>query len=196
MNAPMPPAMDAAAAPLLDQLRILFAGMDRAWDQAAAASGFACDGCADNCCRTRFYHHTWAEFLLLREAFFALRADERAAARRRAEAVVRVQQRGERSMCPLNVADRCRVYPARPMICRLHGIPSVFQRPDGRRMDAPGCDDFHRRVPEGSAAPLDRTPFYRELARLESDLKTALGRRDRLRMTVAEMVLAFAKEAP
>lgn len=185
---------DAALPPFLDRLRSLFAEMDRAWDRAAVAAGFTCDGCADNCCRTRFYHHTWGEFLLLREAFRALPASEQVAAQRRAEAVVRAQRAEERAMCPLNRDGRCQVYAGRPMICRLHGIPSAFRRPDGNPVHSPGCGDYHRRVSESKAVPMDRTRHYQALARLEGELKSALGRRERIRMTVAEMVPAFGRE--
>lgn len=190
-----PTLPDAAALrPFLDRLRSLFGEMDRAWDQAAGAAGFACEGCADNCCRTRFYHHTWGEFLLLREAFRALPASEKAAAQRRAEAVVRAQRADERAMCPLNRGGRCQVYDGRPMICRLHGIPSAFRRPDGNAVQSPGCGDYHRKISESKAVPMDRTRHYQELARLEGELKSALGQRERIRMTVAEMVLAFGRE--
>ncbi len=188
------PPDQAVHGPFLDRLRSLFGEMDRDWDRAAGAAGFTCDGCADNCCRTRFCHHTWAEFLLLREAFRALPAPEKAAALRRAEAAVRAHRADERAMCPLNREGRCQVYEGRPMICRLHGIPSTFRRPDGNGVQSPGCGDYHRRVSESDAVPMDRTRHYRALARLEGELKTALGRRERIRMTVAEMVLAFGRE--
>lgn len=187
------PPDQAPHGPFLDRLRSLFGEMDRDWDRAAGAAGFTCDGCADNCCRTRFYHHTWGEFLLLREAFRALPPDEMAAAIRKAEAASRAQRAGEWVMCPLNVEGRCRVYAGRPMICRLHGIPSVFRRPDGKAVQSPGCEDYHRRVSESAAVPMDRTRHYQALARLEGELKSALGRRERIRMTVAEMVLAFGR---
>lgn len=194
MNGPPTAAEDSAAAPFLERLRALFREMDRAWDRVAEASGFVCDGCEDNCCRTRFFHHTRAEFRLLREGFRALPDPERAAALRRAEAVVLAHRADERPMCPLNVDGRCRVYAARPMICRLHGIPSAFRRPDGRDVAGPGCDAYHRRVADTDAVSLDRTPFYRDLARLEADLGAVLRPPGRMKMTVAEMVLAFGRE--
>lgn len=187
-------AEDAAAAPFLERLRSLFREMDRAWDRAARTAGFVCDGCEDNCCRTRFFHHTRAEFRLLREGFRALPPPERAAALRRADAVVRMHGTGGRPMCPLNVDGRCRIYASRPMICRLHGIPSAFRRPDGREVRGPGCEAYRVRVPERSAVFLDRTPFYRELARLEADLAGVLRPSGRMKMTVAEMVLALGRE--
>ena len=52
-----------------ERLRRLYADMDAAYEKAAAAHGFACTGCEDSCCRTRFHHHTLAEYHCLREGF-------------------------------------------------------------------------------------------------------------------------------
>jgi len=48
-------------AAFIDRLKQIYTAMDRAYDRAADPYGFTCDGCADNCCRTRFYHHTVIE---------------------------------------------------------------------------------------------------------------------------------------
>ena len=50
----------------------LFAQMDAAYDRTAAKAGFVCNGCKDNCCRTRFYHHTIIEYAYLTEGFKTL----------------------------------------------------------------------------------------------------------------------------
>ena len=44
--------------PFRQSVIYLFEQMDRAYDAAARNSGFVCNGCRDNCCLTRFYHHT------------------------------------------------------------------------------------------------------------------------------------------
>jgi hypothetical protein len=61
--------------PLLDRLTSLFEQMDAAYDAVAGQYGFFCQGCADNCCRTRFHHHTLIEYLYLMEAMNDLDAD-------------------------------------------------------------------------------------------------------------------------
>jgi hypothetical protein len=99
-------------------------------------------------------------------------------------------------MCPLNLEGRCIVYAHRPMICRMHGIPHELQRPDGRRIRGPGCEAFacSRHDPDDF---LDRTPFYRDMAALEGELRRTIRFRAKIRMTVAQMVRQLrAKQAP
>ncbi len=37
--------------------------------------------------------------------------------------------------CPLLLDDRCLIYPVRPIICRTHGFPILYQQEDGRTVD-------------------------------------------------------------
>jgi hypothetical protein len=60
--------------PLLDRLAALFEQMDATYDAVAGQYGFQCHGCEDNCCQTRFYHHTLIEYLFLMEGINALDA--------------------------------------------------------------------------------------------------------------------------
>ena len=53
----------------LDRLRDIFRAMDREYTRATEHYQFQCDGCMDNCCLTRFYHHTHLEFYYLRMGF-------------------------------------------------------------------------------------------------------------------------------
>ena len=55
----------------------IYKDMDRAYGEAAAHYDFDCRGCADNCCFTRFYHHTHVEFFYLLEGFGQLDPDTR-----------------------------------------------------------------------------------------------------------------------
>jgi hypothetical protein len=75
------------------------------------------------------------------------------------------------------------------MICRLHGIPHELHPPGRAPKTGPGCAEFHRRCGRGVYHPFDRTPLYNRLARLEAELRQALGRRPKLRATIAEMLL-------
>lgn len=173
----------------------LFAQMDAAYDRAAAKAGFVCNGCEDNCCRTRFYHHTLVELLYLQSGLAALpplrqrRIRERArAAARQAEALER-DSRPVRVMCPLNEQGRCTLYAHRPMICRLHGIPNTLRRPDGRILTGPGCVDYYLRCGPAGGDPLDRTPLYTAMADLERRLRDRLGFDSKIKLTVARMIL-------
>jgi Fe-S-cluster containining protein len=182
-------------ASFLERLRRVYAAMDAAYAQAAGAYGFVCDGCGESCCRTRFHHHTLLEVLGLRAGFSALTAERQAQARERAAAVVAQHARDlsagadTKPMCPLNEAGRCALYADRPMICRLHGVPHELRPPGRASQLGPGCAEFHRRCGRGVYHAFDRTPLYSELARLESQFQQALGRRRKLRMTIAEILL-------
>lgn len=181
---------------ILEALAALFTEMDQSYDQVAKAGGFQCNGCEQNCCRTRFYHHTLAEYRYLKAGLDQLPPTERKKIRQRAESVVRQMDRADsdgqpvRAMCPLNENERCLLYLHRPMICRLHGIPHCMQRPDGRRIEGPGCDDFYRQCGRNVTAALDRTPHYIALAQLEQQLRQATGFPGKIKMTIAQIIVA------
>ncbi len=173
----------------------MFEKMDRAYDVAAQASGFVCNGCTDNCCMTRFYHHTLLEVLYLKEGLASLPQEVLAKVIARAESVVEQTadlERGDQPvsiMCPLNEADRCILYAHRPMICRLHGLAHLLRRPDGQIQTGPGCDDFYRQCGLSSEGLVDRTPLYIAMAQLERQLRAALGVDQKIKMTIAEIIL-------
>jgi len=181
---------------ILDELAAIFAQMDQAWDRVAAAAGFQCNGCEDNCCRTLFYHHTLIEYRYLKEGLNGLPASDLKKIRQRAEKAIRLTEQAQSSgqppkaMCPLNEKGRCILYHYRPMICRLHGIPHAMQRPDGRRIEGPGCDDFYRQCGTKDHPVLDRTPHYMAMARLEGQLRQTTGYAGKIKMTIARIILA------
>ena len=181
---------------VLPELRELFDRMDKKYREAAQRCGFQCDGCADSCCRSVFYHHTFLEYFFIREGFQMLGSARRAAAKQRAEAVCNHLPadggggRPARLMCPLNFDGRCILYAYRPMICRLHGIPHEFRQPDGRVVTGPGCKVFSERFLSKDCERLNRTPFYFELAALEKEFKLKAGIAERMKMTVAEIICA------
>jgi Fe-S-cluster containining protein len=179
----------------LDRMRQIFTGMDQKYDQAATHYKFLCTGCEDNCCRTRFHHHTYLEFLYIRAGFEKLEPTGRHAIQAKAEAVCRLtaqaQKKGAavRLMCPLNDAGLCRLYPYRPMICRLHGIPYELQTPGRSVSCGPGCGAFDEQCSGRPYFKFDRTPFYFEMAELESEFKQTIGLTGRIKLTIAEMIL-------
>jgi Fe-S-cluster containining protein len=186
--------------PLLDRLAGLFDEMSHAYSTVAAQYGFRCNGCADNCCLTRFYHHTLIEYLYLAEGLRTIEPGVQRTIKRRAQTVSArtedADRRGEslRIMCPLNTNDRCMLYPYRPMICRLHGIPHELHRPDGRLRTHPGCDAFFDQCRESGKIDyirFDRTPFYLKMAALEKALRKEMGYFDRFRATIAQMLVAI-----
>jgi Fe-S-cluster containining protein len=182
---------------------LLFQQLDQAYDQSAKQSRFVCSGCRNNCCLTRFYHHTLIEVLTIHAGLCALPADQSMRIRAAAESAIKKMTERQRHqepvsvMCPLNEKERCVLYEQRPMICRLHGIPHVLRRPDGRTRTGPGCDDFYRQCGRGAAAPLDRTSLYMAMADLEQRLREKLNFRQKIKMTVAEIIVddTFAESA-
>lgn len=180
--------------PHLEALGRLYTAMDAAYAEAAGAAGFTCQGCEDNCCETEFHHHTLIEYLYIRTGFEALPVAARSSTLQAAASVRQYRQAaGEqpiRRMCPLNADGLCQIYRFRPMICRLHGIPSTFHHPVRGPVHSPGCGAYDS-YGGGSEARLDRTPFYREMARLEQAIRQRTRISERVRMTVADMIVTF-----
>lgn len=183
---------------LAARLASLYRRMETAYDRVAAELGFSCTGCPDNCCDSFFLHHTVSEWSYLWLGLASLGSDHRAQVRSRAErylaGAAAALARNERPqlMCPLNEQGRCALYSHRLMICRMHGVPSAVTRPDGQKQGFPGCfrcqelTGGREQVPE-----VERTDLYRELAELERELlTTAKWRGGRVKMTIAEMILA------
>ena len=175
--------MTPQARPFLDRLHSLYAQMDRAYQEVAAVYGFACRGCADNCCRTRFHHHTLIEWLDLEDGLERMRPQERTAI------LDLAMDPDPDAPCPLWSDDRCRLYRHRPMICRLHGLPHRLRRPDGVEQLGPGCEEFQRGCGPAHLR-LDRTPLYRTLAAVEAELRQTAAFHERIGLTVAEMIAA------
>jgi Fe-S-cluster containining protein len=190
---PFPSPTDAV--PFLDALHSLYTDMDRAYERIAESYGFRCDGCDDNCCTTRFHHHTLLEALDLKRGLASLegsrasRVRERALVYRRDSTSSSGAEGRFSRMCPLNSAGRCLLYAHRPMICRLHGLPHELHLPGGRPVYGPGCEAFTRRCGSRACRPLDRTPFYSRMAALEKRLRETAGCTERIRLTVADMIL-------
>lgn len=174
------------------KLAKLYADMDRQYADTAAAYGFYCAGCEDNCCRTRFFHHTHIEAAYLIHGLSGMDGSSYEAAVRRAREVRAAQEKGEpgseRLMCPLNVDSWCILYFYRPMICRLHGLAHELRVPGKPKTYGPGCMEFERICGDRAYIPFDRTPFYIRMAALEQEYKAHMGLTSRVRKTVAQII--------
>ena len=185
-------------AEFIERLKKIYAAMDQAYRVAARYYRFNCDGCRDNCCRSRFYHHTCIEHAYLIVGLKILTIKKQSEVKSRAKDIVDQTSAGDlrkeaiRQMCPLNFDELCILYPYRPMICRLHGIPHELKKPGQRPLFGPGCETFDHRCGHKSYFKFDRTPFYRELAMLEQEVKQTLWIEQKFRMTVAEIILTDA----
>lgn len=182
----------------IQRLKQVYAGMDNAYNCAATRYGFTCDGCQENCCRTRFYHHTLIEYAYLKEGLTSLNTKVQEQIKLRAMRVIDATEKvdgrspADRRMCPLNFDTRCILYPYRPMICRLHGIPHELQKPGQKSLKGPGCNTFESRCGHQGYFNFDRTLFYRNMAKLESELRQAAELGGKIKMTVSEMILSYA----
>ena len=171
--------------------------MDKKYQEAADYYNFYCTGCDDNCCFTRFYHHTLLEYLYIREGYNTLVNEKQVKVKHRALEICRKTREADkkgvpvRLMCPLNVNNLCLIYTYRPMICRLHGIPHVLQAPGQGVLYASGCEVFTEQCQEKERFKFDRTPFYMEMAELEKELKQVVGMTQKIKMTVAQMLVTF-----
>ena len=201
MKAPTQPAPlhDTVPASFFDRLQRLYDAMDRGYAQVADHYGFSCEGCKDNCCRTRFHHHTYLEYLFVLRGVATLDTEIQLQVQLRAAQICRSFDQADglglqvREMCPLNVDSRCILYSHRPMICRLHGIPHQLRKPGQNTLYGPGCSTFDKRCGNKPYYRFDRTPFYIGMARLENEFKQAVGLTGRIRMTIAR-IIAYSAE--
>ncbi|MBL7179621.1 MAG: hypothetical protein ABIK98_01910 [Pseudomonadota bacterium] len=183
--------------PFLQRLEAVYAAMDRKYKEAADYYGFDCSGCQDNCCLSRFYHHTLLEYLYILEGFKTLDKEKQNKVKSNASEVCRKtvladkKRQTVRLMCPLNGDGFCLLYAFRPMICRLHGIPHELRLPGQEVTRRPGCGTFSEQFLAKSYFAFDRTTFFIEMAGLEKELKPATGMRQKVKMTVAEIIDSF-----
>mmetsp|Transcript_262 Transcript_262/g.118 ORF Transcript_262/g.118 Transcript_262/m.118 type:complete len:207 (-) Transcript_262:471-1091(-) len=179
----------------LDNLQQIYKAIDKSYNNAAKTYSFECRGCIDNCCLFFFYHHTLIEYLYLFKGLYAIDKNKCKEIKDRAKNVYRKThdaiQKGQpvRIMCPLNFDSLCMLYEFRPMICRLHGIPHEFVMPDKKIAKGDGCTEFYRQCKDKNYIHFDRTRFYVEMASLEKQLRLRTEIRQKIKMTVAEMIL-------
>lgn len=181
------------------KLAALYKRMADEYAVTARAVGLSCEGCTDNCCRSYFQHHTYIEWLYLWEGLNRLPEAERDAIRKRAEDYMTEAQialnKGERpaAMCPLIREDGlCGLYEFRLMTCRMHGVPNVLVRPDGRVASFPGCWKTQELAKDAPAElpALNRTSMLRDLAQLEMQfMGKKLQGMPKVDHTIAEMIV-------
>ena len=191
---------DSLVNSFLDRLRDIFTAMDLEYARAASHYQFHCDGCKNSCCLTRFYHHTYLEYFYFRRSFEKLDSRKKDEIIAKAEEVCRATAKADekdmpvRLMCPLNDDSLCTLYPFRPMICRMHGIPHELQKPGQNVIHGSGCSTFDERCADKGYFKFDRTPIYVALANLENEFKQTVGIEGKIKMTVAEMILGITQE--
>lgn len=193
---------------LLNRLVQIFREMEEVYDEVADRLGFSCTGCPDNCCDSYFEHHTYAEWCYLWLGFKRLDTDRQQEVLHRAQAVQAAYdealERGQRPqvMCPLNEEGLCILYPYRLLVCRTHGVPAAMTRPDGKRLEFPGCFRCQELVkssyPGKEEVPrMERTPLFMQLASLENELLADKRHiYPKMKMTIARMLLQGPPTVP
>jgi hypothetical protein len=170
--------------PYLESLNEIYQDMDSAYENVAKAYGFECTGCEDNCCKTHFYHHTLLEYLYLIKGFKALSYDQ--------QKKIREKIAKKQNICILNFDGLCILYEFRPMICRLHGIPHFFTRPDGIKIRGKACAEFYAQFykvckEKKDNIIFDRTPFYKKMAELEKNIRKHTEINLKIKMTIRQI---------
>lgn len=179
----------------IPRLKKLFARMDETYGALAAQLDFSCSGCdGSKCCEVDLTVHTFAERFYLRRGFYSLNPARQNEITSRCIRILEAKRANplgkayRSSVCVLNVDGLCSVYQYRPMICRLAGIKHIFVRPDGTEISGKGCLTYECTIaPRFPGTCIDRTEFYKEMARIEIDIVNKLGKRSEP-LTVAEIL--------
>ncbi|MFQ3574267.1 MAG: hypothetical protein SNJ53_06510 [Thermodesulfovibrionales bacterium] len=180
----------------INKIRNLYSTIDAMYEVASRHYAFSCEGCDAHCCKTRFYHYTCAEFLYLKAGFDTLDSSKKEYLKslaHRYESHYLNADEESLQMCPLNEGGLCILYEWRPMICRLHGLPSETQDINMTATFYGGCESFIRKnLKDGYVyMTINRTIYYREMAKIEHDLRASLGISPPERLTVSGMILRF-----
>jgi Fe-S-cluster containining protein len=179
--------------PLFKSLATLYDTMDTAWNKVAAAYHFQCNGCADNCCKSLFFHHTYIERDYLRHGIKTLAQDSRHIILDKAERYCKKtfhpagETKSLKIYCPANDNHCCLLYAYRPMICRLHGLPHELSRPGLKPIISKGC--AAGLFDNQPYIRFDRTPFYQQMAQIEMTYRQTVNKTDKVKQTVAQMLL-------
>lgn len=157
----------------LDAYRVLLAKLDAFFDNALAQhpDDIRCAaGCSDCCHRDLSLFPFELDRLV--DAARSLPAEVRGRVLVRA----RRAQADAEAACPLLDEDRCLVYAARSVICRTHGLPSLFEVRPGQRELSLCPYNFKAVEHVDGACVLDLDPVNQALATINHLVCGARGR--------------------
>lgn len=174
--------------------------MDNTWNRIAEAYQFQCNGCKDNCCQSLFFHHTHIEKAYLHHGFEQLKPDKKKDILNKAEYYCRKtfptsgEVKSLKIMCPLNEKGRCILYPYRPMICRLHGLPHEIRKPGFNPLMGKGCETGL--FDDKPYIEFNRTPFYQNMAQIEAEYRKKIKINYKIKETVGQMLSRYTGTFP
>ncbi|HIJ60386.1 MAG TPA: hypothetical protein HPP56_07235 [Nitrospirae bacterium] len=174
----------------------IYQAIDSMYEMAKKHYHFDCNGCQTNCCETRFYHYSISEALYLKRGFETLSIIERDRIldkSRQYEKAYEEMSEDNRLMCPLNEKGLCVLYKWRPMICRLHGVPYEVQDVNMSASFHGGCERFMSEMANSNFTYMtfNRTIFYRELSKVEEEIRGLLSLKVPQKKTVAQILLTY-----
>ncbi|AWB10512.1 MAG TPA: hypothetical protein ENO30_02265 [Thermodesulfobium narugense] len=181
---------------IIDSLEKLYKEVENEFKRIGQYYDFSCFGCTTNCCNTLFYHFTIVEELMLQYGLSKLDGNTRLMivenSKRYLLSKENHNERGRfKMMCPANKDGLCMVYQYRPMICRIHGVPSKLVFPNGRVDFYKGCEVIASKFLEFPYV-LDRTNFFKNLSKIELDFRKKTNKpiSYKFKKTIAEMILS------
>lgn len=178
----------------IPRLEALYVMVDRTYAEFVTAQGLSCGQCGQaSCCRVDLMIHTHIEQAYLMHGIAGLTSKHRREALDRCVALEASQP--EDRGCALRGGGACRVYPWRPLICRLAGPLYIIRYPDGRVREGDGCPQLMSASPNRGAPPMDRTPLFREMSLLEREVVNRIGARARP-TTISRMALDACGPSP
>ena len=172
----------------------LYNTMDKTWNKVAADYLFNCTGCEDNCCKSLFFHHTYIEKAYFLHGFNAFNQDKKEKLLIKAKNYCKrtfpqsLEIKSLKIYCPVNENGQCLLYPYRPMICRLHGLPHELTKPGFNPVMGPGCNAGM--FDDKAYIKFDRTPFYQQMAQIEITFRQNLNKTGKIKETVAQMLVS------
>ncbi len=188
---------------IIEELELLYDEMQLAYNRVARMLSLRCTDCDDNCCDSIFHHHTYLEWYYLWQGLQTLSSNELKRIKEASRAYITsmrkieegIVEESESPMCPLNRDGRCILYRYRLLVCRTHGVPATFIRPDGKQISFPGCHHCQRITAHMHEYPqVERTRFYQQMADLERRFLALFPtEQPRLDICRAEMII---KEPP
>ena len=105
-------------------------------------------------------------------------------------AAIRSRARETGAQCPFLLDGLCAIYPARPLICRTHGLAIGYVDEEREAIEVSACPrNFSADFPLAADDLLLLDPFNARLAAINQEFATALGLATATRVAMTDVVL-------